>query len=157
MGISTFQSDSQELAEREEQKEKKIFLCVYTRRAVKSALISVCLQRVCLSVDLFQFHVGVRLLLAVVWSQHKAGVKQMNQTAGISGKGCYLGALLEGGIASGRAWWSSAASWGCWLLWQLPELCWAPLAHSTGPSPLHGQSGLRFNGELRAEAPKIKG
>lgn len=66
MGISTFQSDSQELAEREAQKEKEIFLCVYTRRAVKSALISVCLQRVCLSVDLFQLHVGVRLLLAVV-------------------------------------------------------------------------------------------
>lgn len=63
---------------------------------MKSALISVCLQCVCLSMDLFQLHVGVTpLLLLVVLSQQKAGVKQMNQTPDISGKACYLGSLVQ--------------------------------------------------------------
>lgn len=46
--------------------------------------------------DLFQLHVGVTpLLLLVVLSQQKAGVKQMNQTLDISGKACYLGSLVQ--------------------------------------------------------------
>lgn len=99
MGISTFQNDSQELAKSEEEKKNFFFffsLCVCTRTAVKSTLISVCLRCVCLSVDLFQLHVRVTLLLLpVVLSQHKAGVKQMNQTPDISGKACYLGSLVR--------------------------------------------------------------
>lgn len=92
MGISTFQNDSQELAKSEEEKKKILFLlfpvCLYT----KSTLISVCWRCVCVSLDLFQLHICVTLLLLpVVLSQHKAGVKQMNQTLHIPGKVCYLG------------------------------------------------------------------
>lgn len=100
MGISTFQNDSQELAKSREEKKNflvlfSLSLCVCTRTAVKSTLISVCLRCVCLSVDLFQLHIGVTLLLLpVVLSQHKAGVKQMNQTLDISEKAYYLGSLV---------------------------------------------------------------
>lgn len=160
MGISTLQSDSQELAKREEGKGKKIFfLCVCTRRAVKSALISVCLQCVCLSMDLFQLHVGVTpLLLLVVLSQQKAGVKQMNQTPDISGNACYLGSLV-------RRWCFIGES--LMKLRNEPRPC-AALAAPGAVLPHVPNSSchaacfvreftLHLKRQLGAEAPKIKG